>query len=107
MVPWREKDVGLLAKGKGDIYKPLCLISSKGLVVESPKINLRMLRLLTQKCIVKRGLLWDCQWIGMRRKLPSFMPHFVKELQNPECSVNYCNSNKKEGSQSGGWEMVC
>lgn len=39
LVPWREQDMGLLAVGKGDVYKPLCMISEDGLVVESLDIQ--------------------------------------------------------------------
>lgn len=41
LVPWREQGVGLLSEGKGDVYRPLRVISGKGLVVESPKIQLK------------------------------------------------------------------
>ena len=35
LVPWREQDVGLQQRGNGDVNRPLCVISSEGLVVES------------------------------------------------------------------------
>ena len=37
LVPWKEQDVGLLAEGKGDVYRPLCMIVGEGFVVEFPK----------------------------------------------------------------------
>lgn len=37
LVPWREQDVGLLAEGKGDVYRPLCMIVGEGLDVKFPK----------------------------------------------------------------------
>ena len=41
------------------------------------------------------------------KRRPSSTPCLVRELQNLECSVKYCNSNKTEKSWSNGWEMIC
>ncbi|RVW72273.1 hypothetical protein CK203_054916 [Vitis vinifera] len=45
--------------------------------------------------------------VSVVKRRPSSTPHFVRELRNLECSVNYCNSSKKERSWSSGWEMLC
>ena len=42
LVLWREQDKGrLVVECKGDGYGMLCMTSSKGLVVDFPKKNLR------------------------------------------------------------------
>ena len=35
LISWREQDVSLLVEDKGNVYRPLCMISDKGLVVEA------------------------------------------------------------------------
>ena len=45
--------------------------------------------------------------VSVVKRRPSSTPHFVRELRNLECSVNYCNSSKKERSRSSGWGMLC
>ena len=39
LVPWKEQDVGLLAEGKDDVYRPSHMSSGRGLVVEIPKVQ--------------------------------------------------------------------
>ena len=35
LISWREQDVSLLVEDKGNVYRPVCMISDKGLVVEA------------------------------------------------------------------------
>ena len=146
LVPWKEQDVGLLAEGKDDVYRPLHMSSGRGLVVEIPKVQPKDVRDTNLEVCSgegasgfrspSRGLsdvesLSDPSFqkfisfskflgllvVGYEREIASLLrkmesrkgrtvsivkkrssstPRFARELRNLKCSVNYCNSNKKE-----------
>ena len=48
--------MGLLIEGKDDGYKPLHMISGKGLGCETHKISPRIPRRKINKCSIRRGL---------------------------------------------------
>ena len=47
LIPCRKQDVGLLAEDKGNVYRPLCIISDKGLVVEALENNPKVAKITT------------------------------------------------------------